>query len=388
MFVLKLVFKNATRHKLRTILTILGMAIAITAFGFIRTVVTAWSAGVSATSDNRMIVRHSVSFIFPLPMAYRDQLARVPGVSAVSFACWFQGQYKDPNDWKNFFPRMAVDAETFFDLYSEFVVPPAQFEVFKRERNACIVGAKIAREQGFKIGDVVTVEGDIYPGRWEFVVRGIYAGKDETTDETQLFFHYAYLDERLRQEAPARAGYVGWYVLRVASPGDMPAVARTIDDNNLNSRASTKTETEREFTQSFVSLSSAILNSLTAASYVIIAVILIVLANTILMSARERTVEYAILKTLGFSRLHIAGLVIGEAFLIAILGCAIGLALTFPSTAGLAKQFPTFFPVVNVEVLTILLATGVALLAAIVASLFPTVRALRTRIVEGLRAVG
>jgi putative ABC transport system permease protein len=156
----------------------------------------------------------------------------------------------------------------------------------------------------------------------------------------------------------------------------------------LNSRAGTKTETEREFAQSFISLSSAILNSMTAASYVIIAVILIVLANTILMSARERTVEYAVLKTIGFSRLHVVGLITGEAFLIAALGCAIGLSLTFPATAGLARQFPTFFPIVNVEFMTILLCIGVALLAAFVAAFFPSVRAMRTRIAEGLRSVG
>ena len=136
-----------------------------------------------------------------------------------------------------------------------------------------------------------------------------------------------------------------------------------------------------------ISLSSAILNSMTAASYVIIGVILIVLANTILMSARERAVEYAVLKTIGFSRLHIVGLITGEAFLIAALGCAIGLSLTFPATAGLAQQFPTFFPIVNVELVTVLLCVGVALLAAFVAALFPSVHAMRTRIAEGLRSV-
>lgn len=387
MFVLKLILKNALRHKLRTILTILGMAIAITAFGFIRTVVTAWSAGVAATSENRMIVRNSVSFIFPLPLSYREQLSNVPGVTGVSYANWFQGVYKDPADWKNFFPRMAVDAETFFALYPEYIIPPDQFQVFQRERNACVVGAKLARDQGFKIGDLITVEGDIYPGRWDFVVRAVYKGKDETADETQLFFHFNYLDEWLRREVPTRAGNVGWYILHVASAPEMPRIARTIDDMYLNSRAGTKTETEREFAQGFISLSSAILNSMTAASYVIIGVILIVLANTILMSARERAVEYAVLKTIGFSRLHIVGLITGEAFLIAALGCAIGLSLTFPATAGLAQQFPTFFPIVNVELVTVLLCVGVALLAAFVAALFPSVHAMRTRIAEGLRSV-
>jgi len=143
MFVLKLVLKNALRHKLRTFLTILGIAIAVMSFGFLRTIVTAWSYGVEASAANRMITRHSVSFIFPLPYAYRDQIARIPGVSLVSYANWFQGSYKDPADFKNFFPRLAIDPETYFEIYPEFVLPPEQLETFKRERNSCVVGQKI-----------------------------------------------------------------------------------------------------------------------------------------------------------------------------------------------------------------------------------------------------
>jgi putative ABC transport system permease protein len=335
-----------------------------------------------------MIVRHAVSFIFPLPYAYRDQIARLPGVTEVSWASWFGGVYKDPADWKNFFPRMAVDPETYFSLYPEFILPADQMETFRRERNSCVVGEKLAREQGFKLGDVITMEGDIYPGRWEFTVRGIYRGKDKTTDETQMFFHWAYLDERIKEMQPLRAGQIGWYVLKVANPSEMPRVARAVDEMYVNSRAGTKTETEKEFQQSFVSMSSSIITSLKAASYVIIGVILLVLANTIVMSARERTREYAVLKTIGFSRFHIVGLIGGEAMMLAGIGGALGLALIFPAAGGLAAGFPTFFPIVNVESLTIIFAVAIAALAGVVASIFPVSRALHQRIADGLRSIG
>jgi putative ABC transport system permease protein len=388
MFVLRLVLKNAFRHKLRTALTIFGIAIAVLSFGFLRTVVTAWSYGVEASAANRMITRHSVSFIFPLPITYRDQIARVPGVKLVTWANWFQGGYKDPTDFKNFFPRLAIDPDTYFDAYPELLVPPDQLAAFKKERNACIIGAKIAQQHNLKIGDMMPIEGDIYPGHWEFVVRGIYTGRDQSTDETQMFFQWKYLDERVQQLYPGRHGFIGWYVLIADNPSQMPSIARAIDENYTNSRAGTKTETEKEFQQGFVSMSSSIIRSLEIVSFIIIGIILLVLANTIVMAARERTTEYAVLKTIGFSSVHIAGLISGESLLIAGLGGAIGLLLTFPITKGFAAMFPTFFPVFTVETVTVLFAIGVAMLSGITAALFPTLRALRMSIADGLRAIG
>lgn len=388
MKILKIIFKNAFRHRLRTGLTIAGIAIAVMSFGFMQTIVTAWSAGVEASAANRMITRHAVSFIFPLPLSYRDQLAKVPGVSMVSYANWFGGVYKDPADWKNFFPRIAIDPETYFDLYPEFGLSKEDLASFRRERNSCVVGDKLAREQGFKRGDIISMEGDIYPGKWDFVVRAIYKGRDATTDETQMLFHWKYLDEQVRSSSPGKAGNVGWYILSVQNASDIALVSRTVDASYLNSRAGTKTETEKEFQQSFVSMSSAIITSLKVISYVIIGIILLVLANTIVMAVRERTREYAVLKTLGFSSGHIVTLIGGESMLIAIIGGVLGLLWTFPTAAGFAKQFPTFFPVFNVEPLTIVLAGTSALAAGVVAAFFPILRVLRQRIVDGLRQIG
>jgi putative ABC transport system permease protein len=388
MKVVKIVFKNLFRHRLRTFLTMLGIATAVMAFGLIRTIVGAWNAGVAASAANRMITRHSVSFIFPVPLPYRQTIARVPGVAAVSWANWFGGVYGDPNDFKNFWPRIAVDPETWFKIYPEFVVAPDQRDAFMKDRSGCIIGAKLAAQHGFKIGDVITMEGDIFPGRWEWVVRGIYTGRDQTVDETQMFFQWNYLYEQVQAREPGRPVDAGWYILRVQSPDAMARVAKTVDDEFVNSRAPTKTESEKAFQQGFVAMSSAIITSLQVVSVVIVGIILLVLANTIVMAVRERRREFAVLKTLGFTARHLYGLIFGESLLIALCGGLIGLALTFPMVAGFGKALPTFFPIINVAPLTIALALGAAVVAGLVAAFFPATRVVRTPIVVGLRTVG
>ena len=293
MKLVKIVLKNVFRHRLRTVLTMLGIATAVMAFGLIRTIVGAWNAGVAASAANRMITHHSVSFIFPVPLPYRQQILRVPGVTAVSWANWFGGVYGDPNDFKNFWPRLAIDPETYFDLYPEFQVPPDQLAQFRKERNACIIGRKLAQQHGFKIGDVITMEGDIFPGRWEWVVRGIYTGRDQTVDETQMFFHWDYLREQVQQREPGRPVEPGWYILRVQSPDVMPRVASAIDEQFLNSRAPTKTESEKEFQLSFSGMMGNVKFLMGSISAVVIFAILLVTAATMGMSIRERTAELA-----------------------------------------------------------------------------------------------
>src|SRR5919198_1435600 len=201
MELIRLLFRNVLRHKLRSLLTILGIGIAVLAFALLRTVVTAWYAGVDASAANRLITRHAVSFVFPLPLAYKDRIAQVPGVERVTYAVWFSGIYIDKNQ---FFARLAVDSDTFFNLYPEFLIDPNQLETFRKERNACVIGVDLAHRYNLKLGDIMNLEGDVYPGQWEFVVRGIYYPRDQTTDPSTMMFHYKYIDERVRQERPER----------------------------------------------------------------------------------------------------------------------------------------------------------------------------------------
>ena len=386
MKILKLIVKNSLRHKLRTFLTIIGIAIAVMAFGLLRTVVTVWYAGVEASSTNRLITRQSVSFIFPLPLAYRNQIAKVPGVKAASYANWFGGTYIDKT---KFFARMAVDAETFFDVYPEFLITHEELEAFKKERNACIVGTDLVKRFGFKVGDIVNVEGDIYPGQWQFVVRGIYRPRDKATDPTNMLFQWQYLEERIRQEMPARAGYVGWYIIMIDNNANAAAISHQIDELFVNSRAETKTETEREFSQGFMAAFNSVIVAMNFLSFVIIGIIMLVLGNTMIMAARERTREYAVLKTLGFSAKQITTLFAGESLLISAFGGGLGLLITFPMVNAFQQAMPQgFFPYFFIEPITIILAFSASLIVGAAASVFPIQRAVNTKVVDGLRFIG
>ncbi|KAB2921156.1 MAG: ABC transporter permease, partial [Bacteroidetes bacterium] len=213
-------------------------------------------------------------------------------------------------------------------------------------------------------------------------------GKDKTADETQLFFHWDYLNERSRETAPWVTDQVGWYIVQIGQPNEAANISAAIDALYANSAAKTKSETEKAFQQSFVSLSGAIITSLEVISYVIIGIILMVLANTIIMSARERIREYAVLRTLGFTAFHVIGLIIGESLFISMSGGALGLALTFPVSSWFGAQFPTIFPVFAVQPSTVVLAALFALAVGLIAASFPAARSARMRIVDGLRQIG
>ena len=386
MELLKLLLRNSMRHKLRSVLTIVGVGVAVMAFGLLRTVVTAWHAGVEASAANRLITRHAVSFVFPLPLAYRDRIAQVLGVEKVTYAVWFSGVYIDKNQ---FFARLAVDSDTFFDVYREYLLEPDQLEAFKRARDSCIIGVDLARRYNLKIGDIMNLEGDVYPGQWSFVVRGIYRPRDQTADPTIMMFQYKAVDERLRQIAPQRVGNVGWYIVRIGNPADSAAISEAIDKLFENSSAETKTETERAFQQDFLSSASAVITAMNVMSFVIIGIILLVLGNTMIMSARERTHEFAVLKALGFSGVHLLLLLGGESLILSIAGSVVGLAALVPAVHGFHAALPKgWFPIFYIKPETILMgciaSLGVGLLAAVV----PLRRALTTHIVEGLRYVG
>ncbi len=386
MKILKLIFKNTLRHKLRTFLTILGISVAVIAFGTLRTVVTAWYSGVNASSANRLIVRQSVSFIFPLPLSYREKITQIPGVKEVTYANWFGGTYIDKT---NFFARLAIDADTYFDVYNEFILPKDQLDTFKKERNTCVIGDEVAKKYHLKVGDIMTLSGDIYPGNWDFIVAGIYKPKLKSTDAMQMLFHWSYLNERMIQEMPARANEIGWYVVLINDPAQSASISNQIDNLFKNSPNETKTETEAAFQQGFLQSSSAIITSMNFISFVIIGIIMLVLGNTMIMAARERTREYAVLKTLGFSGRHLSIIILGESLLVSIVGGVLGLLLTFPVVNGFGVFIPKgMFPIFEIEPVTIIFACSASLIIGVVAAIFPIHKVLTLKIVDGIRFVG
>ncbi len=385
MLILKVLFRNAFRNKLRTGLTLLGITIAILAFGLLRTLVGAWYAGVEASSATRLVTRNSVSIIFPLPHFYKDKIQQVNGVKTVSYGTWFGGVYGEE---KNFFANFAVEPRSFLQLYPEFMLPPDEKEAFLKDQKGCVIGKKLAARFRWKTGDIVTLKGTIFLGNWDFVVRGIYRGRDKDTDESQFFFHWDYLNEISKKVLTLWANQVGYYMIGVARPELSGDVAVAIDQLFKNSLAETLTETEKAFQQGFVAMSGAIVAAIQIVSFVVIFIIMAVVANTMAMTTRERIGEYAILKTLGFGGRHITALIFGESLVITIMGCLLGSVLTFPATKVISHELGTYFPVFNIGRETLYLNFVAALIIAFVAAIIPTQRAIHIRIADGLRRIG
>ena len=380
----KLLYRNAFRHKLRALLTMAGVAIAVLAFGLLSTLVDAWHAGVSAAAANRLVIRHAISLTFSLPISNMEKIRAIDGVKAVSHMNWFGGIYIDR---KNFFANFAVEPRSFLDLYPEFLLPEDQRSAFLKDRRGCVAGRGLANRFGWKIGDTIPLQGTIYSGDWPMTLRGIYEGRDKSTDENQLFFHYDYLNERLKERFPRRANYVGIFVIEIANADDTSAVAGAVDTLFKNSLAETLTETERAFQLGFVSMSEAILMAIRLVSLVIIGIIMAVVANTMIMSVRERMHEFAVFRTLGYGAFPIGGLILGEALVICAAGGVLGIAATFPALRILAGYIGFIFPVLDISPLTLWLDVLAVVVVALVAAAFPIRRVLTVRIVEALGRV-
>lgn len=385
MYLLKIICRNTLRHRLRTGLTILGVTVAILAFGLLRTVVGLWYLGAEKSSATRLVTRNAISLVFSLPISYYERIRQVPGVTAVSYGNWFGGIYIDE---KHFFANEAIEPKSLLALYPEFVLPDDQKASFIRDRKGCIVGRKLANRFGWKLGDLITLKGTIFPGQWEFVLRGIYKGADKSTEERALFFHWDYLNETLKKTVPRRADQVGFYMIGVAKPELAAQVSQDVDRTFRNSLAETLTETEEAFHLGFIAMTEAIMIVIQIVSYLVIVIIMAVVANTMAMTARERFGEYAVFKAMGFRGRHIAGMVFGESLLISMTGCLLGVLLTFPVGKLFGDLLGDYLPVFEVKSSTLLIDVGLALLVGTVAGVIPTVRAVRIRIADGLRRIG
>ena len=385
MMLLKILFRNAFHNKLRSGLTILGIAVAILAFGLLRTVVSSFYASVEAASTTRLVTRSAISIIFPLPISYAEKIRQVEGVKMVSYGNWFGGVYINE---KNFFPNFCVEPNTYLALYSEFVLEEKQKKAFLFDRKGAVVGKKLANKYGWKVGDNITLKGTIYPGNWDFVLRAIYTGRDNTVDETQFFFHWNYFNEGVKKMWPRYAEQVGFYMIGVTRPDIAPEVALTIDKAFKNSLAETLTETEKAFNLGFISMAEAIVTAIQMVSFIVIFIIMAVVANTMAMTTRERTGDYAIMKTLGFGAKDITILIFGEALVVTLTGALIGIILTFPAAKTFGQQLSTYFPVFLVSDKTIYMDIAAAFLIAFLAAIIPTRHAIRIRIADGLRRIG
>lgn len=374
----RLVRANLFRHKRRTILTGLSVAAALFLLVILRSVLTTLDDAAKVGSESRMVTRNAISIVFLVPRSYYEKIQAVPGVRSVAWANWFGGIYRDPRD---FFPNFAVN-ETYLSLYPEIVVPQDQLEAFRAERTAAIAGRRLMERFGWTLGQNVTLRGTIYPGDWPFTIRGVYTVTNPGMGEDALLFHYAYLYERFPQGIEPN-----WYVFAVDDPGAAAQVATTIDDMFRNSPAATRTETERAFQTGFITMYGNVGFLLNAVGMAVFFAILFVAANTMMMSARERTPEVAVLKTLGFGDALLVALLVAEALVITVGGGLLGvggaklvLDLTDFQGAG-------FLPGFRLRGDTVALGLGLAVLLGIVSSVVPAWQAARLPVAQTLRRV-
>jgi len=379
---LPLVWRNLLRRKTRTVFTVLSIIVAFVLFGVLAALNAAFSMGVELAGNDRLVVQHKVSIIQFLPESYQARLEATPGVVDVLHQTWFGGIYQKPS---NFFMQCPVDPARLLKIYPEYLLPADQQKRWLEDRTCAIVGRATATRFGWKVGDRVPIQATIWRKRdnstnWEFNICGIFDGNKPGVDTTPMFFNYTLFDET----RGFAQGQVGWYVIRIADPARAVDVAKRVDEQFANSFAETKTTTEKAFVGAFAQQIGDIGAIIRAIVTAVFFTILLVAANTMAQSVRERTSDLAVLKTLGFSDGLILSLVMLESCAIAVLGGGLGLGLAYLFTLGgdpTGGLFPAFFLPTADLIRGALFALGLGVIAGVL----PAVQAMRLRIVDALR---
>jgi putative ABC transport system permease protein len=376
---LHLVFANLRRRRGRNILTMLSVALALFLFASLRTVVTTIAATGQFGGANRLVTTNATGIVFPMPLSYANRLAAIPGVQKVTWANWFGGTY---GDGKRFFAQFAVDPESYLALYPEIVLPEDQKQAFLREKNSAIIGSRLIETFGWRLGQDVTIKGTIFQGDWTFTIRGIYTPSDKVINDDMMLFRHDYFEERL-----GRPGMAGWYTLQIDHPDNAARISKTIDDQFRNSSAPTKTGTEQAFNASFATMWGNVSLLMGTIGIAVVFAILMVTANSMMMSSRERIGEVAVLKTIGFQDGTMFRLVMIEAGVITLTGALLGLGgakLLYRSTNFNAAGF---LPGFDVTSSTLLLGSAIALVLMLASGLVPALMAARLPVVKALRHV-
>lgn len=376
-----LVRANLRRRLRRTILTTLGLGIALFLFVTLRTFLRTLQTLGDVGSESRLVVSNKLGIVFPLPLAYRARFTSLDGVHNVSYASWFGAMYQT----NSFFANFGIDADSYFALYPEIVVSPEHRAAFMADRTGAIVGVRLIERFGWRVGQTVTLRGTIYPGEHRFTIRGIYRAGKKGFDEASLVFHHRYVEEVSR--AQGGEGVTGWYVLGVTDPDRAPQLAQEIDRSYENSSAPTRSQTEKAFNLAFVGLYGNIGFFLNAIGLAVVFAILMVAANTMAMSARERFAETALLKTLGFTDGDVLRLVVAEALVISGLGLLLGLGGAVLIFNVMEFDLNGFVPGLAVTPPIVLVAAGIALLITVASAAVPAWQSARLQVVDALRYV-
>lgn len=378
----KLVWRNLTRNPMRTLLTIASVGLALFILCLLAALLKAME-GTEGAAANRVVVRHAVSLTFSLPEAYWDRLRRLEHVVEVTPLNWYQGQYLDDKP-TNFFPRFSADPDTLFKVFDDNLISEADVKAFSDDRAGFIAGQALVDKYGWKIGDQITIKGDIYPVDVQLNLRGVFRNPKVSAGEKQIFFQRRYLEEAMNNP-----GQVGTYWLKLDSPSSVTAVVRAAEEMFANSDAPVRAETEEAFQLSFLEMMGNVRLLLGSIGLAIVVSILFITANTMAMAARDRTREVAVLRTLGFRTGQLTGLVLGEAVLVSALGALAGAGLAWTVLRLAHRALEDFGPFGNLTVSPALFAVSLAAGAAIglLSGFLPAIAAVRTDIVDGLRKV-
>jgi putative ABC transport system permease protein len=380
--------RNIGRNKLRTTLTVSVVAIATLFFILLRTVVWSWTSASEFSKKDRIATRHKVSFVMQLPKRYAEEIATVPGVTAVAWANWFGA--KDPKNEQDFFATIATDPKSLLNVYSEIKTTAPEKAAWFEDRQGALVGDALAKKKGWKVGDKVTLSGTIYPGDWTFNVRGIYTTTTTNVDRSTLWFHWDYLNESL---PPRQKDLVGWIMTNIADSSQSGRISKEIDAKFDDRDLQTITMSEAALNQSFLGMFSAVLKAIDIVSVVITLIMALIVGNTIAMGVRERTNEYGVLRAIGFLPTHIARFILAEGLVIGVLGGTVGVLLGYPVVNGamsrvIEENMGNMFPQFKVQPEIALFAFGLATLLGLVAAILPARKASKLQVVEALRRVG
>jgi putative ABC transport system permease protein len=383
--------RNLGRNKLRTLLTIAGVSVAIVTFILLRTVLSAWTVAADHAAKDRVGTRHKVSFIIPLPKRYLEEIKQIPGVKGAAGANWFGA--KDPKHETEFFGSFAVDPEEYLEVYDEIIIPPEQREAWFQNRTGAVVGDALAKKMGWKVGDRVTLVGTIYPGDWEFQISGIYTAVRKSVDRSSFMFHYDYLNDSQAVANANSKDLVGWIVSRIDDPSRAAEISRTIDARFDERDQQTLSMSERAMNTSFIGMISAILKAVDVVSLVILFIMVLILGNTVAMGVRERTHEYGVLRAIGFLPKHLAAFVLGEAVTVSVAGGVLGVMISYPFVQEglgrfLEENMGAFFPFFRIDPVTIVWALLLAMLLGAVAAALPAYNASRLKVIDALRRTG
>ncbi len=408
---LPFVLKHLRRNWIRTGSTVLAMSACIFLFCTLQSVLAEIDGLLASKSANRLVTRHAVSLVFPLPIPYGERIKSVPGVKQVALTSWFGGSLPAKKeakadkgaesttapDWSQFIPSLAVDAEPYFPMYPEYFFDAERFRGFMGNLQGCVIGRTLADKYGWKVGDHFYLESFIPPyrkssGPFEFVVEAIFDTdlvKYPGTDTNVMFFHYKYMKEGTGRDLGA-----GMYTIEIHDPDKAGEVSKAIDALFQNSNAQTHTETEKAFMASFISMAGNLALLLNGIGLAVSFTILLVTANTMSMAVRERRTEIAVLKTLGFSSGKVMGLIVAEALALALLGGGLGIGAsklvmwTLTTVPGVRDMLLNLgLSSLDLKPVVALLGLGVSLFLGFAAGFAPAWGAYRARITDMLRTV-